>query len=230
MKNPILTSLIIFLAATLGINAQSIQNPDDFDQISISVPATVYLSIGSTSIRFEGDSDDIEELETEIKGGKLDIRKRNNKSWGWSSSDDIKIYISTPQVNDISLSGSGTIEGKSKFKSSSMKISLSGSGDINLDVDADELKVYLTGSGDINLKGSGNDASAMVTGSGDIDMKNCEVKNMDAKVTGSGDLLVYVTQSLNSSIMGSGDIGYKGNPDKVNNNTMGSGDLEKIND
>ncbi|QCK14367.1 head GIN domain-containing protein [Mangrovivirga cuniculi] len=230
MKTKLLTAFAIILSSIIGIQAQNINNPDDFDEVSISLPATVYLSQGSTSIRFEGDSEDIEKLETEIKNGKLNIRRKKNGRWSWSDDmDEIKIYISTPKLKSVNLSGSGTIKGESTFKNDNMRISLSGSGDIILDIESENLKVNLAGSGDITLKGNGRDASAKVAGSGDIDMQDYKVENMNIHIAGSGDITAYVTRSLDCNISGSGDVVYKGNPDMVNTNTMGSGSVEAMN-
>ncbi|MCX2742865.1 DUF2807 domain-containing protein [Mangrovivirga sp. M17] len=230
MKTKILTAFAIILTSFMGIQAQSINNPDDFEEVSISLPATVYLSTGSTSIRFEGDSEDIEKLETEIKNGKLNIRRKGNSKWGWSDDmDEIKIYISTPRLNSVNLSGSGTIKGESTFKTDNMRISLSGSGDIILEVESENIKVDLAGSGDITLSGSAREATAKVAGSGDIDMKKIKVETMDISIAGSGDIVAWVTGTLNCNISGSGDVEYKGNPEKVNSKTMGSGSVEAIN-
>jgi hypothetical protein len=52
---------------------------------------------------------------------------------------------------------------------------------------------------------------------------NCEVS-----ISGSGDVLVYCSESLEAAISGSGDIRYKGNAPKVQAAVHGSGDIREI--
>ena len=64
-----------------------------------------------------------------------------------------------------------------------------------------------------------------VFGSGDVDFRKVEAVEGDVSVTGSGDITVYATGSLNASIRGSGDIVYYGDPQDVDRQVWGSGDV-----
>ena len=48
-------------------------------------------------------------------------------------------------IEEISLSGSGVIEGENKLRSDDMELSISGSGDMNLEVDGARIETQYFG-------------------------------------------------------------------------------------
>ena len=48
-------------------------------------------------------------------------------------------------------------------------------------------------------------------------------ENVEAQVSGSGDIMVNARKSLKATVSGSGDIVYKGNPEKQDFKIHGSG-------
>ena len=97
-----------------------------------------------------------------------------------------------------------------------------------LEVIASKTKVVLTGSGDIIMNGTTQELDASVTGSGDVDCHNLQAKNAKATVSGSGDLSVNCTQHLEAKVTGSGDITYKGKPSTLDKKVSGSGNIKGI--
>ena len=50
-----------------------------FDEVSMGISGDLYLKQGSsTSLELQGDDDDLEDVITEVKNGKLVIKYRNN--------------------------------------------------------------------------------------------------------------------------------------------------------
>lgn len=92
-----------------------------------------------------------------------------------------------PDIEGVSVSGSGDIIGQSKFKADDLDLNVSGSGSLSMDVDA---------SGDIE---------ADVSGSGDVEIN---VKNeLDANISGSGSVTYKGNPSkVNSHASGSGKV------------------------
>jgi len=77
------------------------------------------------------------------------------------------------------------------------------------------------------LSGSTTDFDVTISGSGDIKAYDLEADNVDATVSGSADIKVTARKMLKARVSGSGDISYKGNPQKVDTKTSGSGDITK---
>jgi len=201
----------------------------DYEAVSVSGWFDVELVAGNEgSLTLRGEENLLEHIKTEVKAGKLVIKVEkgyNLKPSTWK--DGIKITVPVESINELSLSGSGDIVGKKTIKTSNFRTSMSGSGDITLDLVTTNVEASMSGSGDINLSGSTTDFEVSISGSGDIKAYDLEADNVQATVSGSADIKVTAKQMLKARVSGSGDISYKGNPQKVDTKTSGSGDITK---
>lgn len=198
-----------------------------FTKLKLSVAANLYLKQGDThSLVLEGDEDELEDIETEVRGGKLKIK--HNKPFHFGSSKRITIYVTMKEIEGLSVAGSGKIEAETPIRAEDIELNVSGSGDINIDqLDASRLESAISGSGDMRLAGS-NSLKALkcsISGSGDLNAANLKADRAEIKVSGSGNCKIHVSDKLNVSISGSGKVRYKGEP-RVNANISGSGRVE----
>jgi hypothetical protein len=212
-----------------GNNVTIERSTGDYDGIAVSGWFDVDLVSGNEGeITLQGEENLLEYIITEVKDGKLVIKTEkgvNLKSSSWKS--EIRITVPVQSINSVSMSGSGDIVGKTKIKSDKFSTAMSGSGDITLDIDSSTISASMSGSGDITLSGTTKDFDATVSGSGDIDAYNLEADNVSATVSGSADIQVTAKKSIKARVSGSGDISYRGNPEKVDTKTSGSGDISK---
>ena len=117
---------------------------------------------------------------------------------------------------NLNITGSGDIEAEN-LQYTNVYAWVKGSGDIDLkNVKATTVMSEVNGSGDINMKGSAQKAALTVNGSGDIDAEKLAATNVVATVAGSGDIVCYASRQLDAKVSGSGDIEYKGSPSVVN--------------
>lgn len=200
-----------------------------YDAIGLSGWFDVDLVAGTEGeITLEGESNLLEHIKTEVKNGKLSIKVEKGYNLKPSSWDDgIRITVPVESVNSVALSGSGDIVGKTTIKTNNFKTAMSGSGDITLDIEANTIDASMSGSGDITLNGSTTDFEAAISGSGDIKAYGLEADNVDATVSGSADIKVTANKMLKARVSGSGDISYRGNPEKLDTKASGSGDISK---
>jgi hypothetical protein len=84
--------ILIMLAAlfiTSGVIAQKkeTRNVSSFSELSFGVPGKLYLKQGNTEkVELEGDADILEKIETEVSGGRLNIRLRDQwKKFNWNN-------------------------------------------------------------------------------------------------------------------------------------------------
>ena len=179
-------------------------------------------------LSLQGEENLLEYIITEVKNGKLTIKVKkgyNLQSSTWKRG--ILVTVPVEEINSVALSGSGDIVGKDVLRADDFSASMSGSGDINLSVEADNLKTVISGSGDIELSGKARDFDVTISGSGDVDAFDLEADHVKANVSGSANIKVTANQSLTARVSGSGDILYKGDPDKVDSKASGSGDINK---
>ena len=228
-KIALLAAFIIF---GLSANAQNreIRTVESFTKLSFRVPGKLYLRQGSPQkVELEGSRDILKEVETEVSGGRLVIGKENRwMNWGWGN-DKITAYVTVPDLDAISVSGSGDLIGEGKWTASDMRLSVSGSGSLNLEVDASgNLEADVSGSGDVDLKGSCSNFDSDVSGSGKVMLALTIRDQADFGVSGSGKIQATGSaKTVKTSISGSGKVlAANLEADKCEIRISGSGDVE----
>ena len=201
-----------------------------FSSISLSLPADLYLTQGNdTKVVIEAEQKILDLIRTEVVGNNLKIKYKNG-IWNIRSNKHIKIYVSTPDVEGLFLSGSGNIKAETQIKTKSLDFSISGSGNIVIDdLVASDIEGHISGSGDIDLSGSETSETMeiSISGSGDFFAENLKVNSVELRISGSGTCRVFAVSELEASISGSGSVYYKGNP-RVNAKASGSGKIRSI--
>jgi len=200
------------------------RNTSDYEKIQVVGFIDVKLVSGNEGyIQVAAESNLQQYITTNVSDGILKISIANNINF--TTKKGLLVTVPVKTVNEISLTGNGDVWTEDKIKSNHMKISVTGSGDMNLELETRNLMGQVTGSGDIKIKGETEKLECTVTGSGDFDAFQLRANSVEAKVSGSGDVMVYAISSLKASVNGSGDVVYKGNPENQNFKTNGSGDI-----
>jgi len=197
-------------------------NLDDFKGVGLSLNADVHIRQGSQqSVEIEAKESVIENITKEVRNDYWKIGfERNMKNY-----DKITIWITIPDLEKLSVSGSGDIKGKGKFENlEDLHLSISGSGNIYLDLEAEKTNCSITGSGGLKITGKTKHQKISITGSGDVDSYDLDTEECVVRITGSGDCEVSVSNNLEAYITGSGDVDYKGDPN-VRSRIVGSGDI-----
>ena len=221
-----LTAILVFFFTSQSNAQKETRKVDEFSKISFNISGNLYLKQGSEqSVVLEGD--DLDEIETEVSGGKLRIKHRKS-GWNWNR-EKVDVYVTIRKLDAMTLSGSGKVIGESMFKTDDLELSVSGSGNLELDIDADEVESGISGSGDIELSGRANSHRVSISGSGKLTADDLETGTYHIQISGSGSCRIYASKEIDASVSGSGSIYYKGEPDKVYSSTSGSGKIRKIN-
>lgn len=231
----IATSLLIVLLTVAFASAQTKKDYklDSFKRVNFRVAGKLYLRQGSPQkVEVEGDSKFIqEELEVRIDGDKLVIGKES--SWGWNSWNDgdnkVTVYITVPNIEGISVSGSGDLVGENKITTSRLNLSVSGSGSLVIDADVSgDVEASLSGSGRLEYKGKCRAYDSSVSGSGKMDLNLAISEKAEFGVSGSGKVRASGSaQEVKATISGSGQV-LAGNlvVDRCDVRISGSGDVE----
>lgn len=185
-----------------GKVVEETRNLAPFSKIESQGSTDVVVSIGSPQrVVVKADDNILPLITTSVTGDSLLIGSRGN----YSSSANIQVSVTVPSLTSLELAGSGTLA-VSGLQQQAFRVGLSGSGDVTASGTASEVDVSIAGSGDVHLFG-------LIAQHGRV------------SVTGSGDIEVHAVQSLNASVMGSGDILYEGNPEKLERSVVGSGEI-----
>jgi len=228
MKNFIILLMASFSFASCNMmsgngNVRSEQrNVGDFHAVKSSGSIDVEIKEGNNySVTVEDDDNILPYIITEVKGGVLSVRYKDNTS---ISNDHSKVYVTAPALDQVSVSGSGDVTTEGTLKNSGqLEFNTSGSGDITATVNAPSIKVTGSGSGDINLSGNTKDFDCNLSGSGDVNCGKLQSENTTVHVAGSSDVHVFASVSLKVNVAGSGDVYYSGNPTSPEIHIAGSG-------
>jgi cytoskeletal protein CcmA (bactofilin family) len=178
-------------------------------------------------------------------GGIVDIYCPNiseiSKSGSGSFETIDRIIAQTFRMN-ISGSGkfSGNIECESFFadisgsvrtnvmvNSKETNIEISGSGRFNGNIECDNFFAHISGSANINITGNTEKADIRISSSGKFNGAEFRITNCSANISGSGEINIFVEDSLDGKVSGSGNIKYRGNP-RLNLEKTGSGRILNV--
>lgn len=202
----------------------------------------IYTQGNETKVTIKGASDLVDLIIIENNGNVLTVSQKdsnierslssffNQLKNGFSNETYPIIYVTSPDLIGVTLTGSGDFKCPNKLDTDNLEIFLKGSGDVDFtDIICDNLHALLQGSGDIDLKKvEAINTNYELKGSGDIDVKQQRVHRTDINLYGSGDVKVVCTkcQLVNAKLTGSGDIDVYGDVEKTTQEVRGSGDIE----
>ena len=199
---------------------------DAFTMIEAEFPGDVVLLQGAGQmVKAQAQENIINDLYTTVNNGILRIRMKNGLRL--STGTSLKVYVTVPEIERISLMGSGNITAD-EVASPDLDIKLTGSGNMTIgQLESNSVYSELTGSGNISItSGTTRNLQARLTGSGDLKAQNFSSLDATVTLTGSGSATVRAGNTLDAVISGSGNINYYGNP-TVTQSITGSGRLKK---
>lgn len=236
MKTRLATAVILVTFFLMGAQAQAdneTRKVEPFTEISLRIGAKVHLEQGEKqNLEIVAKSSTLEDLITEVKDGKLIIRFPN-KDFFWKTFNpgEIIIYITTPEITGLGVSGSGDIMAEDGIKTKDLDMAVSGSGNIKIDdLEAVAVKSVISGSGNIVLSGKtpAEDLSVTISGSGNFKGMDFSADDVNIKVSGSGNVGVEANKNLTVRLAGSGNVTYKGHP-LIDQSIAGSGKVRNTN-
>lgn len=234
MMNRIKINLIVFALANLiftscydsygpcidatGRVDEELRELDDFSEIHNNLNADVFITQGSVQeVRVSARRDVLGLIRTSVSGDELIIDSRR-----CFSNADIEIYITTPDINGIYLSGSGYILGEDVWVGESIDLRVSGSGKMDIELEYDNVDARISGSGKISIYGNAVNLDTRISGSGDFEGFGLFCDEAEVNISGSGRCETTVNDFLDVNISGSGRVYYRGTP-QISTNISGSG-------
>ena len=255
----LLLSVIFSLVGICNLNAETIKGNGnivtkefdvrDFDEITLSVPATVHFTQSEQySCSITIDENLMQFVSVKTVGDDLRIRQLPSKdgkpilsfSFGekevtWPNYQyatlqftKFEINISAPHLEDIKVNGSGTFVFSTEFSNVKLDADVNGSGQIIAEkgLRVDELDVELNGSGSVDFAQlTAKEVEVTASGSGNTTL-NGALGELDLTLMGSGNIKVSGnSQSAKTKIAGSGNI-YLGNVSRlIRYEIAGSGNI-----
>lgn len=215
-----------------------------FDRVSAAEGVEVFLTAGSVeSARIEASRISVEDVLTEVSGGKLSIHLEGNNH----RNVDVKVYVTYKELSGLSASSAASIKveddvdargnfdiGASSAGSVSVSLSaesvdidVSSSGDVNAEVRVAELDAEMSSAGDIDISGTAKYAAVSGSSSGGFDGYDFVCDEADLRVSSGASIKITVNEKLDGRASSGGSIRYKGAPSQVNANSSSGGSVRK---
>ncbi len=235
---PILALLILLATPVIGQNfwkgsirgegptVEKEINLTGFEGVRNGFSCDVHLTQGNShKIIVKGQQNIIDNLRFDVKDKALRIKYDRMVR----RAEPVHIYITLPTLTVATVSGSGDLETVTPFRDlGELDVAVSGSGNVDLDVQATEIRGKVSGSGGIRLEGSTGQLDVGISGSGNVRAIDLKAQDCTVSVSGSGNATVYSSGSLNANVSGSGNVRYKGSNVQVRSRVSGSGSIKAI--
>lgn len=196
---------------------------DTFNRIVTNGAFNITFSQASeTRVDVFAESNILPLIQTSVSDQTLLVQVKNDGCY--NTPQPVEVTLAAPDLKSVTLSGSETFNGNN-LNLDVLNYETDGSATVNSTLDVNELTVSVNGSGNYNLVGSARKGRFGIAGSGMIFSSAFVQDSCEVVISGSGDAHVYVTKYLNVTISGSGSVYYKGNPDKIDSNITGTGEL-----
>jgi len=241
MKIIILLMLAAFTSVAYTSVAQTTKKAlelPEFKGIYVNSNYTIYLKqTNKQEVTVEALTEIFSVTDIKVENGILMVnieRKPDNPNKSlWAKIDDVKfnptmkLYVSVKNINDLQVNGGGKIVSENSIATDYISVGVSGSGSMDVDLKGNTIKAEVSGSGNLTLRGYATSIDAQVSGTGGLNGFNCVLETAKAKVSGSGECQLNVTNTLDALVLGSGKVKHKGNTKSAQKKIYGSGSVER---
>lgn len=209
MKKITILAMMLMISVFVYAQKSETRSLGSFDEISVGESVKVTLVKGSSEkAEIEVTGADLDDVETNISGGKLVIGMAN----GSYRNVKVTATITYTNLESLSVSSSAKVTAKDKINANKFKLSVSSSGYADINLDANDVVVKVSSSGDAIINGNAKALDVSVSSSGSLEGFGFKVEEADISVNSSGKAEVYVTNTLDARANSSGKVVYKGDP------------------
>ena len=190
-----------------------------FDKVSLTAGFVVKYTQGlNHECTIFASPKDMEHVKAEVKNNQLYlsviIDKKKMKKMKYSTSilsEDVIVYVTSPELVKASCVGSGEFIATTDIKSEDVKFDISGTGEIKLKkVTADNMTLTIAGAGDIkidNVDAVCQKTVLSVAGAGEISASFTDCDELKCSIAGAGEIeLNGKAANYSESIAGAGKI------------------------
>lgn len=150
------------------------------------------------SVEIEADDNLLPLIETEVRGGTLEISTKGKIS----TKQRMRIRISAPDIENLQVSGASKLS-LANVKNDSLKIDASGASKIKVDGETRNLEVEMSGASK-------------------LDAESLKAENVSVDASGASSAQVSVSGDLKADLSGASNVTYTGNPRNLQKSTSGA--------
>lgn len=195
-----------------GTLAEETRPVSSVTAVQLSMPGTLHIQIGpSESLRISAEDNLLPYIQTESRGGELDIHTQSNANL--RPSKPIDYYLTVQSLDTIHITSSGDVEAPA-LTAARFDVGISSSGSLTLEsLRAETLRVDISSSGSLAiLGGTVARQDIRISSSGGYAAKDLESRQAFIRLSSSGSATVRAVESLQADLSSSGSVYYLGSP------------------
>jgi len=182
-----------------GVPASETRDVPAFTGVDLAGDTRVDIRVGGAqSVVVSADDNLVGRVTTAVRGDRLVI----GTAGSFATRSPMTVEVTVPSLESLTLSGDGLVT----------------AGGIR----GERVSVLLGGSGLVRASGEVERLDVSLSGAGDAQLEQLVARRASATVSGSGRIVLNVTDSLEASVPGSGAIFYSGDP-HVSRSVTGTG-------
>jgi hypothetical protein len=196
-----------------------------FDRLDLGSAFEIFVTKGSHSVKVEGRSQDIKDLEADVVGGKLRIRYKDSIGWN-KNRKRVTVTISMPTLKGLDLSGATTSKVSGFNNLGNLDLDISGASKSEIEVNAQKVIMDVSGASTVILTGTANRIEGEVSGATSLRAYDFPVKDAFFDVSGASNIKVNVSSKLEVEASGASSVRYRGSA-SVRSNTSGASSVKR---
>lgn len=221
-----LMAMFFMLAQLAFAQVREKRDVSNFNELSVSHAFVVELSVGSEeSLEIEVDDRYINDVITEVRGGKLTIKMRDSRSTR-RMNESPRAFLTVKSLDKISLSGAVNLTTFDPLEGEKLDVDISGASVLKMEIEVEDFRLEASGACVVKMEGTATKQLVKTTGATSYSAYDLESEYADIRVSGAGSARVYVSEELDVRASGASDVKYKGSP-SVNSNTSGASSVRK---
>jgi hypothetical protein len=203
MRHLTLITVLSFSAAIAHANEQ-VRTTAPFKSIDLKGPISIEVKAGQAhSLTVRGNEKFVREVVTEVVGGELRVRVRENEKGVTTMNGDPRIIVTMPELCKFAADGAGET--------------------LLNNIRCDRLDVSYRGAGSLSIAGKAKSVKLNAQGVGKVDTKALIADDVDVNFQGVGSVMVYAKGRLDANVQGMGELTYYGKPRTINKSVAGLG-------
>lgn len=205
---------------TISIEARTNERFSDID--IDGVMKVVFVMDSSYSVLVKTDENIQGIVSVENSMGLLKVKTDESADF---DATELIVYIHGNNFKNISIDGVVDVEGQGSFRQASINIDKNGIGTLDLHIEVERFTLTTDDIGSTYLDGIASFANLSLKGEGSLHAYNLYSQETTITTSGIGFAEIQVTQRLNATLKGIGNVYCKGNPEYIQQEVTGIGML-----
>lgn len=209
-----------------GIKLTETRKIADFAQIEVGGGVTLEVKQGPTSLTIEGDDNIVPLYSTEVREGRLVVRRKGTE-W-MNTSRKLVVRVTTPSLERLSASGGADVS-LENVAASKFALDLSGGVDLNAPgLALETLDLEASGGVTVAMSGTARSAKLNLSGGVGIKAKDLQIAQVVLEASGGCDVDLTAKESVTGEASGGVDLTVHGDPPKSRVHTSGGADVRYV--